>query len=192
MAETPSGNLTQLLHRWGEGDQAAFDRLVQEVYPELHAMASRYLSRERPGTIQATVLVHDLYLRLLKQEKASFDNRRAFFGFAAGVMRHILIDRARARRSEKRGADRVHVPLHDDLPSIDASSEGLLDLDDALKELAAMDPRKAELLQLSVFLGCGRAEAAELLGISERTAIRDLRLARAWLARRLGRPAAET
>jgi RNA polymerase sigma factor (TIGR02999 family) len=189
MADTPSADLTQLLNRWGEGDQAAFDRLMHEVYPELRSMASRYVSRERPGTIQATVLVHDLYLRLLKQEKAKFENRRAFFGFAAGVMRHILVDRVRARRSEKRGAGRVRVPLHDDLPSVDANSDELLDLDDALKELAALDPRKAELLQLSVFLGCGRAEAAEIVGISERTAIRDLRLARAWLSQRLGRPA---
>ena len=105
MADTPPGNLTQLLHRWGHGDAAALDRLVPEVYPELHAMAARYLSRERPGTIQATALVHDLYLRLLKQEKANFENRRAFFGFAAGAMRHILIDHVRARQSEKRGAD---------------------------------------------------------------------------------------
>jgi RNA polymerase sigma-70 factor, ECF subfamily len=131
--------------------------------------------------------VHDLYLRLLKQEKANFENRRAFFGFAAGVMRHILIDRVRAQRSDKRGADGVRVPLSDDLSFVDASSEELLDLHRALEELAAVDARKAELIQLCAFLGCGRDEAADLLGISVRTAMRDIRLARAWLVNRLGR-----
>jgi RNA polymerase sigma factor (TIGR02999 family) len=184
-----SGDLTQLLQRWGLGDQGALDRLVPEVYSELHAMASRYLSRERPSTLQATALVHDLYLRLLRQEKANFENRRAFFGFAAGVMRHILIDHVRTRQSQKRGADRVRVPLSDDLSFVDAASDELLDLNDALDELAAIDARKAELVQLCAFLGCGRSEAAELLGISVRTAVRDLRLARAWLAHRLGRNA---
>lgn len=138
MQERGPENLTILLNRWGQGDAAAFDHLIQQVHPDLRQMASRYLSRERPGTIQATALVHDLYLRLLKQEKANFETRRAFF-------------------------------------------------DQALSELAALDPRKAELVQLSAFLGCGRSEAAELLGVSERTVSRDLRLARAWLARRLGK-----
>lgn len=186
--DTAPGDLTVLLHRWGIGDTDARDRLVPEVYPELRAMAARYLSRERPGTIQATALVHDLYLKLLSREKANFENRRAFFAFAAGVMRHILIDYARARRADKRGADAVRVPLHEDLSFVDAGGEELLDLNDALDELAAIDPRKAELVQLCAFLGCSREEAAELLGISLRTAKRDFRLARAWLSQRLGRP----
>ena len=151
-------------------------------------MAARYLSRERPGTIQATALVHDLYLKLLAREKASFENRRAFFAFAAGVMRHILIDHARARRAGKRGDNAVRVPLHEDLSFVDAGGDDLLDLNDALDELAAIDPRKAELVQLCAFLGCSREEAAELLGVSLRTTKRDFRLARAWLSQRLGRP----
>ncbi len=191
MAELAAGNLTQLLRQWNQGDPGALDRVVHEVYPELRAMAARHLRRERPGTLQATGLVHDLYLRLLKQEKANFVNRRAFFGFAAGAMRHILIDHARARRSEKRGADRVRVPLSDELSFVDADSDDILDLHQALEELAEIDPRKAELVQLSAFLGCGRSEAAELLGISLATAKRDFRMARAWLAQRLNRPMAE-
>ena len=191
MADMPPGELTQLLRRWGRGDAAALDRVVAEVYPELHVMAARYLSRERHGTLQATALVHDLYLRLLKQEQSHFENRRAFFGFAAGVMRHILVDQVRARKSAKRGADAVQVPLTDDLPFIDGGSEDVLDLHDALAELAAIDPRKAELVELCAFLGCSRGEAAALLGISLRTANRDFRLARAWLAQRLGRQAAK-
>lgn len=181
----PSGHLTQLLQRWGAGDAASLDQLVSDVYPELHAMASRYMRGGLNGTIQATTLVHDLYLRLLKQERASFPNRRAFFGFASGVMRHILIDHIRTGQAEKRGARRVRVPLTEDLQLVGPSHADLLDLDRALDELAAFDPRKAELVQLCAFLGCGRAEAAELLDISLATAKRDFRMARAWLARRM-------
>lgn len=187
MSEFPPapGNLTRLLQQWHVGDSAALDQLVSDVYPELHAMASRYMRGGRGSTIQATMLVHDLYLRLLKQERANFPNRRAFFGFASGAMRHILIDHIRTGKAEKRGADRLRVPLTEDLQLVDASPAFLLDLDRALHELAAFDPRKAELVQLCVFLGCGRAEAAELLDISLATAKRNFRLARLWLSRRL-------
>lgn len=185
MSSLPPGHLTQLLDRWGRGDAAAFDQLIADVYPELRAMASRYLSAGRSGTLQATVLVHDLYLRLLRQQRASFPNRRAFFGFAAGAMRHILIDHIRSAQAEKRGARRTRVPLTDDLQLVDPSEADLLDLDRALDELAAFDARKAELVQLCAFLGCGRAEAAELLDVSLATAKRDFRLARAWLSQRM-------
>jgi RNA polymerase sigma factor (TIGR02999 family) len=187
MTQPPPGDLTQILQQWGEGEAAALDRLMPEVYPELRAMAARQLSRERHGTIQATVLVHDLYLRLLRQERANFVNRRAFFGFAAAAMRHIIIDHVRAQHSQKRGARRVRVPLSDDLQFVDAGHEDLLDIDQALTELAVFDGRKAELVQLCAFLGCGRTEAADLLGISLATAKRDFRMARAWLAQRLQR-----
>lgn len=184
-APIPPGHLTQLLQQWRAGETASLDQLVSDVYPELHAMASRYMRGGRGSTIQATMLVHDLYVRLLKQERANFPNRRAFFGFASGVMRHILIDHIRTAKAEKRGADRVRVPLTEELQLVDASPAFLLDLDRALDELAAFDPRKAELVQLCVFLGCGRSEAAELLDISLATAKRDFRVARAWLSRRL-------
>jgi RNA polymerase sigma factor (TIGR02999 family) len=187
MSDSPSGHLTQLLHSWSRGNEAALDQLVADVYPELRKMATRYLSGDRAGTIQATTLVHDLYLKLLRQERANFPNRRAFFGFAAGAMRHILIDHVRARDSAKRGARRHRVPLSDDLQFIDPTSDEILDLDRALDELAAFDPRKAELVELCAFLGCGRAEAAELLGVSLATAKRDFRVARAWLSQRLQR-----
>lgn len=185
MAAPPDGHITQLLQSWSQGDGAALDQLINDVYPELRAMASRYLGGGRSGTLQATVLVHDLYLRLLKQHRASFPNRRAFFGFAAGAMRHILIDHIRTGQADKRGAGHVRVPLTDDLQLIDPSTADLLDLDRALDELATVDPRKAELVQLCAFLGCGRAEAAELLDISLATAKRDFRFARAWLSKRL-------
>lgn len=184
MSDVP-GHLTQILQHWGDGDAAALDRLMPEVYPELRAMAGRHFGRGQTGTIQATMLVHDLYLRLLKQERANFPNRRAFFGFASGVMRHILIDHVRSSRAEKRGASYQRVALTEDLHVVDASPAFLLDLDAALDELAAFDPRKAELVQLCAFLGCGRNEAADLLDISLATAKRDFRLARAWLSHRL-------
>jgi len=181
----PPGHLTQLLHRWHAGESGSLDRLVSDVYPALHGMASRYMRGGRGSTIQATTLVHDLYLRLLRQERASFPNRRAFFGFASAAMRHILIDHIRGGQTEKRGAGRYQVPLTDDLQVVDASPAFLIDLDRALDELATFDPRKAELVQLCVFLGCGRAEAAELLDISLATAKRDFRMARVWLSQRL-------
>jgi RNA polymerase sigma factor (TIGR02999 family) len=184
-AAMPPGHLTQLLQRWQAGESASLDQLVSDVYPELHAMASRYMRGGRGSTIQATMLVHDLYLRLLKQERANFPNRRAFFGFASGAMRHILIDHIRTGKAEKRGAGRQRVPLTEDLQVVEASPAFLLDLDAALDELAGFDPRKAELVQLCVFLGCGRSEAAELLDISLATAKRDFRLARVWLSQRL-------
>ena len=186
----PVGELTRLLHSWAGGDGAAFEALIPAVYPELRTMASRYMARERSGTIQATALVHDLYLRLVKTARPNFPNRRAFFGFAAGVMRHILIDHARARQSLRRGADRVVVSLDEMIaPAGSASPDvlDLLDLDEALHELAALDSRKAEIVQLCAFLGCSRAEAADVLGISLRTVKRDFRMARAWLGQRLGR-----
>lgn len=180
------GNVTVMLRRWTHGDPAALDQIVSGVYPDLHGMASGFVRRERPGTIQATALVHELYLKLLRQAPGHFEDRRAFFALAAGMMRHILVDQVRRRRSLKRGAAHARVPLSDELPFVDGGSEELLDLSAAIEDLAAMDPRKAELVELCAFLGCSRIEAADLLGVSETTVKRELRVARAWLASRLG------
>ncbi len=185
VADAPSPLLTQILQSWSQGDAGALDQLVTAVYPELRSMAYRYLAGSRSGTLQATMLVHDLYLRLVRQQRASFPNRRAFFGFASAAMRHILVDHVRTGRAAKRPTHRARVPLTEDLQLAHATDAELLDLHAALDELAALDPRKAELVQLCAFLGCGRAEAAELLDISLTTAKRDFRVARAWLARRL-------
>lgn len=190
MAMTDRGreNLTHLLGQWSAGDAMAFEALADGVYPELHAMASRFMSRERPGTLHATALVHDLFLKLLKQTPGRFENRRAFFGFAAGVMRHIIVDHVRTHRSQKRGSGACRVALNDELSFVNADSEELLDLTAAIDGLRAMDPRKAELVELCAFLGCTQAEAADLLGVSVRTVKRDFRIARAWLSARLHRP----
>lgn len=181
----PSPQLTQILQNWSQGDASALDQLLGEVYPELRSMASRYLSRDRSGTLQATMLVHDLYVRLLNQGRAQFPNRRAFFGFASASMRHILIDHVRIRNAGKRGARHTRVPLSDDLQLVDATDDELLDLHIALDELATVDPRKAELVQLCAFLGCSLPEAGKLLDVSLATVKRDLRVARAWLTQRL-------
>ena len=181
-------NLTHLLARWSGGDAIAFEQLVDGVYPELHVMAARFMRGGGRGTLHATALVHDLFLKLLKQPPGHFENRRAFFGFAAGVMRHIMVDHVRARRSQKRGSDAEPVALSEDLPFVNPDSEELLDLTAAIDELREMDPRKAELVELCAFLGCTRPEAADVLGISLATAKRDFRVARAWLATRLRRP----
>jgi RNA polymerase sigma factor (TIGR02999 family) len=188
MGDDGRENLTQLLGRWSGGDPVAMEALVNGVYPELHTMASQFMSRERPGTLHATALVHDLFLKLLRHPPGRFENRRAFFGFAAGVMRHILVDHVRARRAQKRGSDGARIALSDDLSFVDAQSEELLDLTAAIDELREVDPRKADLVELCAFLGCTRSEAADVLGVSLPTAKRDFRLARAWLATRLGRP----
>ena len=180
-------HLTRLLERWSGGDATVLEALADGVYPELHAVASRLMSRERRSTLHATSLVHDLFVRILKQPPGQFENRRAFFGFAAAVMRHILVDHVRARKAQKRGAGAEPVTLHDDLSFVNADSEDLLDLTAAIDELRHMDPRKAELVELCAFLGCTQAEAAEVLGVSVRTAKRDFRVARAWLATRLRR-----
>lgn len=185
MQPPTSPEITHVLRAWSDGDAEALDRLMTEVYPELRSMARRYVAGGCSGTVQATSLVHDLYLRLLKQQPTSFPNRRAFFAFASGAMRHILIDQIRARHADKRGARRARVPLTEDLQLVDPSDAELLDLHRALDELAQIDPRKAEIVQLCAFLGCGRVEAAELLDISPTTAKRDLRFARAWLTQRL-------
>lgn len=184
-------NLTYLLGRWSSGDVIAFEQLVDGVYPELHAMAARVMSGGGTSTLHATALVHDLFLKLLKGPPGHFENRRAFFGFAAGVMRHIMVDHVRARRSQKRGADREPVALSEDLSFVSPEGDGLLDLTAAIDELREMDPRKAELVELCAFLGCTRPEAADVLGISLATAKRDFRVARAWLATRLRRPDAQ-
>ena len=139
--------------------------------------------RVGPSRPQAGVEFELSFARRISATRSTISDRS--IGFAAGAMRHILIDHIRAQASDKRGAGRVRVPLSDDLQFVDPGNHDILDLDQALTELAAFDARKAELVQLCAFLGCGRAEAAELLDISLATAKRDFRMARVWLSRRM-------
>ena len=186
----PGGNLdlSGLLQAWGQGDIGARDRLVPLVYQELRRRAAAYLRRERAGhTLQPTALVHEAFLRLVKQDHAAWQNRSQFFGVASQMMRRILVDRARTRKGTRRSGQWVRIPMdevHASRPSLDVD---LLDLDDALTELAGFDPRKSQVAELRFFSGLTLQESADVLGISIATVEREWQTARAWLYARLTR-----
>jgi RNA polymerase sigma factor (TIGR02999 family) len=184
--EGKAGDITVLLRKWKAGDTQACDQLMSHVYPHLHDVAAAYLRRESEDhTLQPTALVHELYLRLLQQRKPDWEDRAHFYAFAAKVMRRILTDHARAAHAGKRGAGQPHLPLNDEIPWVNLNSEDVLDLNRALDELDAVDPRKVRLVELRYFLGCTLPESAALLSVSTATAERDLTLARAWLYAKL-------
>lgn len=178
--------VTRLLGRVREGDHAATDELMTLVYDDLRRLADRYLSEERPGqTLQPTALVHEAYLRLVGSSEG-WQNRAHFFGAAARSIRRILLDRARVRRSERRGGGRASLPL--EAAAEVAAGEpqpDILMLDEALERLAALDAAKARVVELRFFGGLGVDETAEVLGTSTSTVERDWRFARAWLHREL-------
>jgi RNA polymerase sigma factor (TIGR02999 family) len=180
------GEVTQLLAKWRDGEPSAFDDLMPLVYPHLHQVAAAYISRERnPGELQATALVDELCLRLIHQKKADWADRAHFYTFAAKVMRMILTDHARSNYAQKRGSGVQHVPLNDQIPWVEIGSESLLDLNNALDELGAMDPRKVQLIELRYFLGCTAEETAAVMQTSKATVDRDLRFIKSWLYRRI-------
>ena len=180
------GEITLLLAKWREGELSAFEKLMPLVYPHLRQVAAAYVRRERnPNTLQATALVHELYLRLVNQRKVVVEDRRHFYTFAAKVMRMILIDHARQSQTQIRGGGLERVPLSDDLSWINIDSPELLDLNRALDELGEIDPYKVELVELRYFLGCTAEETAILTQVSKTTVNRDLRFIRSWLFRRI-------
>lgn len=186
-SESPTPReITRLLHRWKEGDREALASLASLAYDDLRAIATGYLRREGTGhTLQATALVNELYLRLARVKGIELVDRRHFYTFTAQLMRMILIDHARQTNALKRPGSATRVPLHEEMAWIDASSEEMLSLDEALNELEAVDERKVRVLELRFFLGCTNDEAAQLLNISRPTVDRDLEFAKAWLYRRL-------
>ena len=180
------GDITVLLNEWKAGDSGAFERLVPLVYPHLRDVAATYLRRERgPGLMQATSLVHELYLRLVGQKQAAWDDRSHFFTFSAKIMRMILIDNARSTLAGRRGGGVEHVPLNEDLAWIEVGSADMLALDQALQALARVDEEKVQLVELRYFLGCTAEETAEAMGLSKPTVDRGLKFARGWLFRHL-------
>ena len=180
------GDITSLLVEWANGDDQALERLTPLVYKELCKLAAGYLRRERPNhTLQPTALVHELYLRLLQQRKPDWDDRGHFYAFAAQVMRHILVDHARAANTGKRGSGLPHVPLCDEIPWVNLNSADVIDLNRALDELDSLDARKARLVELRYFLGCTVEESAAIVKVSRATAERDLTMARTWLYSKL-------
>lgn len=181
------GQITMLLQEWKEGNPTAFQRLLPLVYPRLRELAASYLRRESaPGVMQATSLVHDFYLRLVDQKKASWEDRTHFFTFSAKIMRMILIDNARSNQAQRRGGGIEHVPLNDDIAWVGVGSAEMLALDQALETLSRVDEEKVQLVELRYFLGCTADETAAVMNISKATVDRDLKFARGWLFRCMG------
>ncbi len=179
-------DLTGLLIEWREGDPSALEKLTPLVYDELRRIAHRYMQRERNGhTLQTTALVNEAYLRLAGQQKIQWQSRAHFFAVSAQVMRHILIDHARRRHYAKRGGEASQVQLEDTAAMSQQRAAELVALDDALDELANLDPRKARVVELRYFGGLSLEETAEVLEISVMTVRRDWRAAKAWLFRRM-------
>lgn len=181
---------TQILTRMSQGDEHAVDELTPVLYEELRRLAGSMLVQERAGhTLQATALVNEAYLKLIDQRTVSAEDRSAFMGLAATVMRRVLVDHARAKKRLKRGGDARRVALHGDLAAeIEAKPDDGLDieaLDRALVKLAQVDERKARLVELRFFCGLDEGVAAEMVGISRATASREWRMARSWLLREL-------
>jgi RNA polymerase sigma factor (TIGR02999 family) len=182
-----STEITKLLQAWSGGDAAALDRLAEQVYSELRAMARRYMKNERPDhTLQTTALVHEVYLRLVGEAKVEWRERAQFFAMAAKMMRRILVDAARARKSQKRGGMAVRVNF-DETALVSASGQPILALDEALTSFSQVAPRQAQVVELRYFGGLTEEEIVEALNISPRTVRRDWDFARAWLLRELNR-----
>lgn len=181
MSDQPPGGVLAELRTAGS------TTLFPLLYAELRRVARRYLSGERPGhTLQATALVHEVYLRLVPQTEATWEDRGKFVGIAAHVMRQILVEHARSRHRLKRGGDATRLPLEQDVAAVGADADRWEDLDRALDQLAALDARQAKVVELRYFGGMTVEEAARVLGVSEKTVKRDWSVARAWLRRELG------
>ncbi|MBL8232917.1 MAG: sigma-70 family RNA polymerase sigma factor [Bryobacterales bacterium] len=180
-------NITQLLAHWSTGkDKHALDELTPLVYRELRKLADSYLRRERAGhTLQPTALIHEAYMRMVDQRLPEWRSRAHFYGVAAQLMRQILCDHARAKRAAKRGGDDKKVVLLEAVNYSDERPDEMVALDDALKDLAKLDGRKARVVELRYFGGLSVAETAEVLGVSVATVGRELRFAEAWLHKAL-------
>jgi RNA polymerase sigma factor (TIGR02999 family) len=190
MEGASSSQVTELLVRWRGGDRRALDALLPLVYNELRQLARRYLQRERRGhTLQSTALVHEAYVRLAQQKIPEWRNRAHFFGVAAQLMRQILVDYARSHRAAKRGGSVCKVTLDPALAEARAADVDVLALDDALKELARIDPQQSRIVELRFFGGLTIEDTSEVLGIAPSTVQRDWTTARAWLSHELERGA---
>lgn len=174
--------LTLLLNDWSRGEKAALEKLVPLVYPELRRIAKRQMAQESPGhTLQTSALINEAYLKLVDRENVEWENRGHFFAVSAQIMRHILIDHARKYLYRKRGAGAQHVPLEKAAIIEEKRSADLVALNEALKCLAALDARRAQITELKFFGGFNAEEIAEVLSISSSTVQREWRAAKAWL-----------
>jgi RNA polymerase sigma factor (TIGR02999 family) len=184
--EAASEQITNLLKAWGGGDEAALERLAERVYPELRLMARRYMKNERQGnSLQATALVHEVYLRLVDVTKVEWRDRAQFFAMAAQMMRRLLVDAARTRNSRKRGGKAAKVSLDEAALLSAAPDRSILALDEALTAFSQIASRQAKVVELRYFGGLTEEEIAAVLKTSPRTVRRDWDVARAWLLREL-------
>ena len=185
---TRSVEITGLLKAWSGGDQAALERLADQVYNELRRIARRYMRNERAGnTLQTTVLVNEVYLRLVDVKNVDWQQRAQFFAIAAQMMRRILVDAARARGSHKRGGGAIKVNVDEAVVVSPARDASLVALDEALERFSKLAPRQAQVLELRYFGGLSEQDTGEALKISPRTVRRDWDFAKSWLMRELRR-----
>jgi RNA polymerase sigma factor (TIGR02999 family) len=187
----PSQQVTELLLAWSQGESSALDKLVPLVYAELHQLAHRYMAGERSGqSLQTTALVNEVYVRLVDCSRVQWQNRAHFFAVSAQLMRRILVDLARSRSYLKRGAGARPLSIEQSPDILQQPDPNLVALDDALKALAELDPRKGQVVELRFFGGLTAEETAEVLKVSPETVLRDWKLARIWLLRELSRKTA--
>ena len=180
--------ITVLLKDWRRGNSDALDRLMPLVYDELRRRAHRYMARERPDhTLQTTGLVNEAYLRLIDAGRVDWKDRAHFFAISANLMRRILVEAARARGSQRRGGELRKVEFNEAVIGSIARTDDLAALDDALTALSKIDPREAKVVELRFFGGLSVADTAEVLGVAERTVMRDWNHARVWLLQALDR-----
>ena len=188
MPASSAQHVTRLLHAWSQGKDAALEELLPLVHQELRRLARRYMFGERPGhTLQTTGLVNEAYLRLVNSRKVNWQNRAHFFAISAQLMRRILVDYARTRGYQKRGGGVPKITLDEALMGPHERGRDIVALDDALNALADVDPRKSKVVELRFFGGLSVEETAEVLKVSPDTVMRDWRLAKAWLAREMGK-----
>jgi RNA polymerase sigma factor (TIGR02999 family) len=187
MPDAPFQDVHELLAKWNAGDEKALEALLPLVYNELHTLAHHHLRRERPDhTLQTTALINEAYLRLVEQGPFQTQNRAHFVALAATVMRQVLVDYARRRRANKRGAD-CTIRLEDDIAAAQSEDVDVLVLDNALSQLAERDPQQSRIVELRFFAGLTIEETAALLGVSSATVKRDWSMAKAWLSRQIKR-----
>jgi RNA polymerase sigma factor (TIGR02999 family) len=187
MGSASHQDVTQWLRAWSAGDASALEKLVPLVYEELQRRARRLMGRERPGhSLQPTALLHEAYLRLVGSKPLECRDRNHFYALSARLMRQVLVDHARSRRSRKRGGGAAALTFDDALMGREAGPD-LVRLDEALRALAETDERKCRVVELRFFGGLSAEETAEVLGVSAQTVLRDFRLARAWLEREMKR-----
>jgi RNA polymerase sigma factor (TIGR02999 family) len=184
----PSQEVTALLRAWSRGDEEAREKVIPLIYRELRLRAHRQMGHERPGhTLQTTALINEAYLRLAGAAPVDWEGRNHFFAIAARMMRRILVDYARARRSRKRGGPDRPFPLDEELLVADPRHRDLVSLDEALQALAAVDERKARVVELRYFGGLSVEETAQVLKVSPRTVKGDWQFAKVWLLREMRR-----